>query len=269
MSTDFVKQTLRENLTRVLIPHIADGLWSVYDNAKAACEQSKQPDQTIKTFQNLLTSIPKWPTTTLKQEVERITVASKCDYMEDLLMGVFVSYIRAFATLQNLEETHVDIPFERPTMETFLQALYNASARKCWSTAFLFNTRNVSSEQQARNRRDIETNLAGCLNEVIDSFIPWKEISRAYFHVKEAAKVELPVVVEAPKPPVQFGTNETKVFEKESEAEEDEESVESEEEEQPKRIVMGADVQLDLGDESETESVDFFQKPTETVTIQL
>lgn len=37
MGTEFVKQTLRENLTRVLVPHVADGLWSIYDSAKAAC----------------------------------------------------------------------------------------------------------------------------------------------------------------------------------------------------------------------------------------
>jgi len=102
MSTEFVKQTLRENLSRVLIPHIADGLWSIYDNAKIACERNKQPEQTIKTFQNLLTRVPQWTDETLKAEIDRISTASKCDYIEDLLLGVFVSYIRAFASMQNL-----------------------------------------------------------------------------------------------------------------------------------------------------------------------
>jgi hypothetical protein len=109
MSTDFVKQTLRENLSRFLIPHVADGLWSIYDNARVACERNNQEDQTIKTFQNLLTRVPQWTDEILKAEVERIEIESKCDYIEDLLLVVFVSYIRAFASMQHLEDTHVDI----------------------------------------------------------------------------------------------------------------------------------------------------------------
>ena len=134
MSTEFVKQTMRENLTRVLVPHVADGLWSIYENAKTACERNKQPEKTLQTFQNLLTSVPKWSSETLKKEVERIITASKCDYIEDLLLGVFVSYIRAFASLQQNEATHVNIEFERPSLESFVQTFYTAAARKCCST---------------------------------------------------------------------------------------------------------------------------------------
>ena len=78
MSTDFVKQTLRENLGRVAIPHIADGLWSIYDNAKVACERNQQVDKALQTSQNLLTRIPQWNEETLHKEIERISIASKC-----------------------------------------------------------------------------------------------------------------------------------------------------------------------------------------------
>ena len=193
-----MKQTMRENLTRVLVPHVADGLWSVYDNAKAACQRNGQPEKTLQTFQNLLTSIPKWSDDTLKKEVDRIVVASKCDYIEDLLLGVFVSYIRAFASLQQSDATHVSIDFEKPTVEKFIQTFYSAAARKSWTTAYLFNTINVPSAQQARNRRDIETLLESTVNEVVDSFIPWREISKAYFR---GGREEAPVVSS---PPVKF-----------------------------------------------------------------
>jgi hypothetical protein len=42
------------------------------------------------------------------------------------------------------------------------------------------------------------------MNEVIDSFIPWKDISRAYFQSQasvEAAPAEAPAPVSAPPPP--------------------------------------------------------------------
>jgi len=258
MSTDFVKQTLRENLGRVVIPHVADGFWSIYDNAKSACERNKQPDQILRTFQNLLTQVPKWTPETLKKEVDRIAAASKCDYMEDLLLGVFVSYIRAFASLQQVKSEHVDIPFTRPSMEVFLHKFYVMAARGFWSNAYMFKTVGVTSEQQARNRRDIEVMLADVLNEVIDSFIPWKDISKAYFKAPEegatlppvpepvAAPVAPAPVVEEPKPAVKFGENETQEFESETEESDDDE---------PPAIKLGEDVGLDEDDfESESES---------------
>jgi hypothetical protein len=263
MSTDFVKQTLRENLARTVIPHVADGLWSIYDNAKKAAERNNQPDQILRTFQNLLTQIPKWSTETLKKEVERISVASKCDYIEDLLLGVFVSYIRAFASLQKVDTSTVEIPFTRPSVETFIHAFYKQSARACWSNAYLFKTVGVAAEQQARNRREIENMIGAALNEVIDSFIPWKDISKAYFHGKDIPVAEAPVVPEpepvpepapapAPAPAVKF------------EDEDDEEDA------QP-TISLGDDVSLDADDfESETEDEGEVElKPSSEVSLNM
>jgi hypothetical protein len=267
MSTEFVKQTMRENLTRVLVPHIADGLWSIYDNAKTACERNQQPEKTIQTFQNLLTRIPQWTEDVLKKEVERISIASKCDYMEDLLLGVFVSYIRAFASLQQTEAQRVNIEFDRPSIEKFIHTFYILAARKSWSTAYLFKTIGVSSEQQARNRRDIETMLESVMNEVIDSFIPWKKISQAYFHAREE-EASAPAPAPAPAP-VTFGEPEVREFEKE-----EEEESEDEEEERPK-LELGEDITLDTDDiEGDAASVDtdteLEQKmATETVSLNL
>lgn len=259
MSTEFVKQTMRENLTRVLVPHVADGLWSVYDNAKTACERNGQPEKTLQTFQNLLTSIPKWNEQTLQTEVDRIVNASKCDYIEDLLLGVFVSYIRAFASLQQTEATQVNIEFDRPSLSKFVHSFYIAAARKCWSQAYLFNTINVPSIQQAKNRRDIEAMLETTVGEVIDGFIPWREISRAYFQARE----------EAPKttaPPVTFG--EPKVHEFET----DDEDEDSEEEDRPK-VTLGEDVALDDEEDDDKASVstedELNRKASETVALNL
>jgi len=251
MSTEFVKQTMRENLTRVLVPHVADGLWSIYENAKTACERNKQPEKTLQTFQNLLTSVTKWSPETIKKEVERIITASKCDYIEDLLLGVFVSYIRAFASLQQNEATHVNIEFERPSLETFVHNFYVVSARKCWTQAYLFNTIQVPSTQQARNRRDIEVMLDSTVGEVVDSFIPWRGISQAYFQKKEEPR---PTTA----PPVTFAPPEVHEFETDDEEDDSEE-------ERPK-ITLGEDITLSEDEDTEDE---LEKKATETVALNL
>ena len=263
MSTEFVKQTLRENLAHTLVPHIADGLWSIYDNAKSACERNKQPEKTLQTFQNLLTRIPTWTDETLKAEVDRISIASKCDYIEDLLLGVFVSYIRAFASLQQADTNHVNIHFDRPSVEKFVHAFYKAAARKSWSAAYLFKTIGVSSEQQARNRRDIETLLEGTMNEVIDSFIPWRDISKAYFQAKEES-VTVPTVV-AEKPVTKFEET-PKVHEFETDDEDEEEEIPP--------VKLGEEITLSAEDiEGDADSVDteteLEQKMSDTVSLNL
>lgn len=244
MNSEFVKQTLRENLAHNLVPHVADGLWSIYDNAKTACERNKQPEKTLQTFQNLLTRIPQWTPETLSKEVERITIASKCEYLDDLLLGVFVSYIRAFASLQQTDTSHVDVHFDRPSLSVFIHAFYKLAARKSWSAAYLFKTIGVSSEQQARNRRDIETMLQATVSEVIDSFIPWREISKAYFQAREAAPAPAPAPVEraaTPAPQIQF---ETKPEVHEFETDDEESDAESEDAPPPK-LTLGEEIKLD------------------------
>jgi hypothetical protein len=265
MSTEFVKSSLRENLTRVLVPHVADGLWSIYDSAKSACERNGQPDQILKTFQNLLTQIPKWSPETLQKEVDRIALASKCEYLEDLLLGVFVSYIRAFATLQQAEKAHVDIDFTRPSVKTFVHRLYNQAARLAWSSAYLFKTLGVTSEQQARNRRDIETMIGDAMNEVIDSFIPWKDISRAYFQSQssvEAAPAEAPAPVSAPTPAPALVEEPPKAVQ--FDEEDDDES------DGPPAIALGETVELDDSEfETDDDNDSVKLEPKETVSLNL
>jgi hypothetical protein len=248
MNSEFVKQSLRENLARTLVPHVADGLWSVYDSAKSACERNKQPEKTLQTFQNLLTRIPQWTDEILSTEVQRILTASKCDYIEDLLLGVFVSYIRAFAALQQADATHVQIDFDRPSLNVFLHGFYKLAARKSWSNAYLFNTIGVKSEQQARNRRDIETILETTLSETIDSFIPWRDISKAYFQARAPSSTPAPEPEPEPeeeaKPPVQFAeTNDVHEFETDDEDSEDD---------APKPIKLGEDIKLDDFDDDDS-----------------
>lgn len=185
-SAEFVKLNLKEHLSQTMVPPVADGLWSLYDNARQLCERNEQIDQTLRTFQNLLTQVPAWSDETLAEEVERIVASSKCEYLDDLLMGVFLAYIRAFASLQYRGDSQrINLDFERPTVAKFVHEFYKHGARAAWKSAYLFKTHGVSNEVQARNRRDIETMLDKCMSDVINAFIPWKEISRAYFQPAE------------------------------------------------------------------------------------
>jgi len=184
--TDFAKTHLRDHFAGLIINHVSEGFWSIYDTAKELCQRNEQNDQVIRTFQNMVTKIPEWSGSTLTTEVERIVKTTKCTYLDDLMMGVFLAYMKSFASLHYRgSSSHVNIDFERPTMEKFIHELYTHSARKLWQAAYLFKTIGVSSEQQARNRQEIERIINECLEHVIRSFLPWQSIAKQFSNASE------------------------------------------------------------------------------------
>lgn len=184
--TDFAKTQLREHLGGLLISPVAEGFWSIYETAKELCKRNEQMDQVLRTFQNMLTKIPEWSGSTLTTEVDRIVKTTKCTYLDDLLMGVFIAYMKSFASLHYRgSSSHVDIDFDRPTMEKFIHELYTHSARQLWQVAYLFKTIGVTSEQQARNRRDIEGHINTSLEYVIRSFLPWQSIAKQFAQAQD------------------------------------------------------------------------------------
>ena len=180
--SEFAKTHLKEYLASMLVSPIAEGFWSIMKSASEACERTGQQDQILRTFQNMLTKIPEWSDTTLSTEVERIEKVTKCTYLDDLLMGVFIAYMKSFASLQYRGESkEIKIDFDRPSLAKFIHELYINSARKLWQTAYLFKLSGTSSETQARNRQEVEDIIMGSLEKVIRSFLPWESISKKYF----------------------------------------------------------------------------------------
>ena len=185
----FAKKHIRNRFSIMLLPHISDGIWSVYENAKTICEKNNQTDQILKTFQNLLTRIPTWTEDVLTTEVKRITAASKCSYLEELLTGVLITYLRAFAAVQyRSTKDSIEVEFERPPLPKFVHELYKEVARRCWEHAYLFRTFGVTTEQQARNRKEIDALLDATFDVVLDSFLPWQSIVNTYFSSPEKSQ---------------------------------------------------------------------------------
>jgi len=183
----FAKRHIRNRFSLMVLPHVTEGIWSVYENAKTICEKNNQTDQILKTFQNLLTRIPVWTDDVLQTEVKRIIAASKCSYLEELLTGVLLTYLRAFAAIQyRSTQDSIDVEFERPPLPKFVHEYYKEVARRCWEHAYLFRTFGVTSEQQARNRKEIDTIMDTAFDTVLDSFLPWQSIVNTYFSVEEA-----------------------------------------------------------------------------------
>jgi hypothetical protein len=259
----FAKRHIRNRFSLMVLPHVSDGIWSVYENAKTICEKNDQMDQVLKTFQNLLTRIPVWTDDVLQAEVKRIVAASKCSYLDELLTGVLLSYLRAFAAIQyRSTQDSVEVEFERPPLPRFIHEYYKEVARRSWEHAYLFRTIGVPTEQQARNRKQIDDILDAAFDTVLDSFLPWQSIVNTYFSVQDApppsadviqptetvvdtpsAQAPAPALASAPEP-------EKKVAFEHEHDDDDEDSEDLDEEtddEHPKIHLSDETLELDLG----------------------
>lgn len=249
---EFAKVHLREHLAGLIVPPISEGIWSIYNSSKDLCQRNNQLDQVLRTFQNMLTRIPEWSDSTVATEVERIMKVSKCTYMDDLLMGVFIAYMKSFASLHYRGNSdRIKIDFERPSVAKFIHELYKHSARKLWQVAYLFRTMGTTSEQQARNRQEIEKIITECMEQVIRAFLPWEAIAKNYF---VETPTDVPVV--APSEPATKSVS----FEEEEPESEDEEEEEEDYDEPPK---------LNLSEEEATIEIKDLDKPQEVAIPEI
>jgi hypothetical protein len=260
--TEFAKTHLRDHLSSLIVTPVAEGFWSIHKSAKELCDRNNQNDQILRTFQNMLTKIPEWSDSTLNTEVERIEKVTKCSYLDDLIMGVFISYMKSFASLHYQgTSTEIEIDFERPSLAKFVHELYIHSARKLWQTAYLLNT-NVSAEVQARNRQEVEKTIGQCLEQVIRGFLPWQAITKKYFNTPEPTEFVKAVVSE----PEHLEESKGVSFDDSGSEEEEEEEA------QPKLQLSDEDASLDLPEEK-VEEVDpmaeLEQKASETLVLNL
>jgi len=227
--SEFAKTHLKEHLASLLVSPVCEGFWSIYKSSVELCERNSQMDQLLRTFQNMLTRIPEWSDATLSTEVERIVKVTKCGYLDDLLMGVFIAYMKSFASLQYRgSSSEINVEFDSPNVSKFIHELYKHSARKIWQVAYLFKTVGVTMEQQARNRQEVERLVVECMELTIRGFLPWEAIAKKYFAQPKQTDVitEIPEVVE--NKAVSFDEDES-VDETDSEDEEKEALVLSEE----------------------------------------
>ena len=81
-------------LLNVLTPSIVQGVKSIFDEAWKLCQDNKETDKYLMTFQNFLTRVPKWNPTIIDAEKTRIIETSGCTYLEELITCVHVIQLK-------------------------------------------------------------------------------------------------------------------------------------------------------------------------------
>ena len=200
-------------LLNILTPTITQGLKSIFDEAWKLCQDNRETDKYLMTFQNFLTRVPKWNQTIIDAEKTRIIETSGCTYLEELVTCVHIIQLKALTCVRvGSKQKKIDI--DVPSVSDFIHKIYIHVARKIYTNIYLFE-RNIAPLLTQKNNREIEIISKECILNSIRDSVPVEHILRAYMDETEEQDVEvkeveepLPDRVEEKKEPVTVATTE-------------------------------------------------------------
>ena len=165
-------------LVNLLTPQMIYGFQTMFDEAWKLCAENDEKDKYLMTFQNFLSRVPKWNSTIIGKEYDRIKEASSCNYMEDLIACVHVVQLKSL-TCMRVGMKNKKINVDVPKATDFIHNAYIHAARKLYSNMYLYE-KNTNSLTIQRNRREIELIIKECILNAMRDSIPIEKLIRSY-----------------------------------------------------------------------------------------
>jgi hypothetical protein len=165
-------------LVNILAPMMAEGFRSIFDEAWKLCEQNNEASKYLMTFQNFLSRVPKWNSTIIAQETQRIVDRSGCGYLSDLVTCVHIIQLKSLTCMRvGSKQKKVDI--DVPQLTEFIHKVYVQCARKLYTNVYLFE-RGIAPLTAQKNMRETEIIIKECILDSIRESIPLEMILRTY-----------------------------------------------------------------------------------------
>ena len=193
-----------------LMPCVYQGFESMFSDTLKMCQENDEEEKYLMTMQNMLSRVPKWNSSIIDSEVERIKKESNCSYIGDLLTCVHVTHMKLLTSVRvGQKKKKLDISI--PKLDTFIHDIYITSARQLYKNVYLFDIDVMPIEKQ-KHRREIETIIQDSILDVIRKNMPIESILKAYLDETTEHEVYEEVEVEekekekeeAPKPEIAF-----------------------------------------------------------------
>ena len=165
-------------LVTILTPLMIEGIKSIFEEAYTLCLDNEENEKYLMTFQNFLSRVPKWNSTIIEEETERIVKTSQCSYLEDLLTCVHITQLKILTSIR-VSQKQKKIDIEIPKLYEFIHKCYISYARKLYSNVYLFE-KNILPLAMQKNMREAELMCQECILQVIRDNMPVESILRAY-----------------------------------------------------------------------------------------
>ena len=168
-------------LTSYLTPCITEGFISLYDDAKNEKEEKRKDSRyddysEIQIFQDFIKKIPKWNQDIIDKESDRIIQRSKCDWLDRLLYGVFVSNAKVLSIVRIQPKKDDKMRLKIPKLRNFIHKCYVECGRELYKVAYLFDDEDITSIEKQKNIRDINSIVREGVIEAVRRLLPIQDI---------------------------------------------------------------------------------------------
>lgn len=168
-------------LTSYLTPCITEGFISLYDDAKNEKEEKRKDSRyddysEIQIFQDFIKKIPKWNQDIIDKESDRIVQRSKCDWLDRLLYGVFVSNAKVLSIVRIQPKKDDKMRLKIPKLRNFIHKCYVECGRELYKVAYLFDDEDITSIEKQKNIRDINSIVREGVIEAVRKLLPIQDI---------------------------------------------------------------------------------------------
>jgi hypothetical protein len=165
--------------TRQLCNFLVPALETYFLDLLASTKESeKDPKRILWVFQDSLKQFPDWNMDKVERETNKISEASKCDYLEEILTAVFIAHTKVLSAIR-LTSKQKKLQITIPKLQHFLHRTMSECARLLWSNAYLFND-NISAVERQKNLRQVEQLLNEGVLQSIRGMLPVKSILKEY-----------------------------------------------------------------------------------------
>jgi hypothetical protein len=182
---DFVLENLQmsrndfcSRLINILTPHIHSGLKSIFDEAWRICIENGETTKYLMTFQNFLLRVPKWNTSIIEKETQRISEQTGCGHIEELITCVHIIHLKTLTCVRaGRKQKKIDIAI--PKLSEFIHKVYINVARKVYSNVYLFEKTKQHLQIQ-KNNYQLEGVIKECILNTIRENIPIEHLLKVY-----------------------------------------------------------------------------------------
>jgi hypothetical protein len=169
------KAEYTRQLCSFLVPALEGYFLDVLNEVKAT---ENDPKRFLWVFQDALKQFPDWNMDKVQRETEKISAATKCDYLEEILTAVFIAHTKVLSAIR-LTSKQKKLQITIPKLDHFLHRTMSECARLLWSNAYLFSEAGPAIERQ-KNLRQVEQLLHEGVLQSIRGMLPVKSILREY-----------------------------------------------------------------------------------------
>ncbi len=170
-----IKNIYLDHLKYLLIPHIYQGFFKMYNDSIEICQSKSEPLQVLEVFQQLIKNIPEWNKNIVSEETKRIKNKSKSSiYLDELIKKTFKIYLKIVLNLNDDDKIYENYS-QKITSEEFIHKCYSNSAKTLYNCCYLMYHKYPPVELK-KNQLLVKELILKEIENTMTSYLPLEDI---------------------------------------------------------------------------------------------